>query len=79
MADFFATLRWPSWEREVADLPPNQGLSLMPPPFTAEGRDLARASRSAVPLAELHRNYDDMADQLNSLPEGANFQLKVTE
>jgi hypothetical protein len=79
MADFFATLRWPSWEREVADLPLNQGLSLMPPPFTAEGRNLARAGRSAVPLSELHRYYDDMADQLNSLPDGARFHLNVTE
>lgn len=79
LADFYDSLRWPSWEREVGVLPLNQGLSLMPPPFTAEGRNLARASRSAVPLAELHGFYDDMAKQLNRLPEGATFQFKVTE
>lgn len=79
LADFYDSLRWPSWEREVGGLPLNHGLSLVPPPFTAEGRNLAQASRSAVPLAELHGFYDDVADQLNRLPEGATFQLKVTE
>ena len=79
MTDFYDCLRWPSWEREAEALSLDQGLSLIPPPFTAEGRDLARVSRSAVPLAELHYFYADMADQLNRLPEGVTFQLKVTE
>lgn len=79
LPDFYESLRWPSWEREVGGLPLDQGLSLLPPPFTAEGCDLARASRSAVPLAELHGFYRDMAERLDRLPEGARFQLRVTE
>jgi Protein of unknown function DUF2625 len=79
LADFYSALRWPEWEQEVEVLAPDQGLSLIPPPFTAEGRDLAQVSRKAVPLAELHGFYDDVADQLNAVPNGSTFELKVTD
>lgn len=64
--DFYDSLRWPSWEREVGGLALDHGLSWMPPPFTTEGRDAARASRAAVPLTELHRFYEDVAEQLRT-------------
>ncbi len=79
LADFYAALRWPGWEREAATLPLDRGLSLMPPPFTAEGQDQSRVTRSAVPLRELHRFHEDMAAQLRGLPDDGGFELKVTE
>lgn len=79
LGDFFSTLRWPHWEHEVAALQPWQGLSLYPPPFTAQGQDLAAASRRAVPLQELVGFYEDAATQLAGTPDGQPFTLRVTE
>lgn len=57
LADAFEDLRWPGWEAEVAALRPDEGLSLYPPPFTAEGKDLSQVSRRPVPIAELLELY----------------------
>jgi hypothetical protein len=62
---FYGTLRWPGWEREVAAVPPDEGISVFPPPCTEQGRDLATASRKAVPIAQLVAFHHDMARQLN--------------
>ena len=53
LADFYAELRWSGWERELAALAPDQGISIVPPPWTEEGKNIGQASRRAVPLAEL--------------------------
>ncbi|HYX90941.1 MAG TPA: DUF2625 family protein [Myxococcaceae bacterium] len=50
---FYAGSRWPGWREEVARLSPDQGLALDPAPWTAEGKDLSRASRAPVPIREL--------------------------
>jgi hypothetical protein len=50
---FYAGSRWPGWREEVSRLSPDLGLSLSPSPWTAEGKDLSRASRTAVPIREL--------------------------
>lgn len=63
-ADAFSGLRWPGWERDVSGLAPDQGLSLYPPPFSVEGRDMTSVSHSRVPITELIEFYDDVADQL---------------
>ena len=55
--DFYAPLRWPGWQDEVAALALDQGLSIYPPPFTAQGQDLAMAGRRPVPVSELHSYY----------------------
>lgn len=62
LGEFYASLRWDGWEREVGDVPLSQGMSIYPPPFTAEGR--RPASRRPVPFTELLEFYDDMARQL---------------
>ena len=64
MSKTFAGLRWPGWESEVGALALDQGLSLYPPPFSNEGKDVSAVSRRAVPLAELHHFYTDAARQL---------------
>ncbi|MFU8870532.1 DUF2625 family protein [Micromonospora sp. SL4-19] len=63
---FYENLRWPGWEAEVADLALGQALSVWPPPFTKEGKDLSAVSRKAVSLAEVVSFYHDAARQLGS-------------
>lgn len=60
----FADLRWANWEQEVESLSPDQALSIFPPPFTKEGRDIASASRRPVPVRELFGFLDEAASQL---------------
>ena len=62
--DFYGDFRWPGWGEEVAELALDQGLSVWPPPFSAEGQDLATVSRRAVPFTELSAFYDAAAAQL---------------
>lgn len=78
-AEFYETWRWQDWEAEVAQLSPDQGLSLMPPPFTAEGANLANVSRRPIPFNELITFYDDMAAQSKDLGPGESFRLTVKD
>jgi hypothetical protein len=64
LADAFEPLRWTGWQQEISHLRPDQGLSIYPPPFTQEGKDLGAASRRPVPIQELFNFYDDAARQL---------------
>lgn len=61
---FYAALRWPGWAAEVAPIGLDQGISLMPPPWTAEGKDLSAVSRRPVPMAELVALHGAKADRL---------------
>jgi hypothetical protein len=61
---FYDDLRWPGWESEVEALTLDKGLSLWPPPFSAEGQDPGTVRRAAVPQAELIDFYGEMARQL---------------
>jgi hypothetical protein len=65
LTDTFSALRWAEWEKDTSPLSPATGLSLYPPPFTREGRDISSVSRRPTPLAELHAFYQDAASQLN--------------
>ena len=66
---FYASLRWPGWERETSGLSLAQGLSLYPPLWTREANaDLAATSRSAVPWQELLDLQQDVAGQLDGGP-----------
>ena len=57
VSGFYAALRWPGWEDDAAAIAPDEGFSLYPPPFTAEGRPIERASRRPVPMTELWDFY----------------------
>lgn len=76
---FYESVRWPGWEMEVSRLAPDEGLSLMPPPFAAEGADLSTVSRRTVPFTELQAFYDDVAAQLDGVEGRAEFTLRVTD
>ena len=62
--DFYADLRWPGWEQDVAAVRLDQGLAAWPPPWTVEGQG-PDVSRRVVPFAELVGFLDDAARQLN--------------
>jgi hypothetical protein len=64
LTQFYRGLRWPGWESEVAAVRLDQGINTLPPPWTAEGKDLATVSRRAIPLAELVSVQQDIARQL---------------
>ncbi len=64
LTDAFASLRWPGWEAEIDSLPLDHGMSLYPPPFSLEGKDLAKVSRRPVPMKDLLAFYDATARQL---------------
>jgi hypothetical protein len=66
---FYDTLRWPGWAAEVVDLSPDQGISTMPPPWTAEGKDLSTVSRKVVPLPQLVSFQQEMARQIGPTPQ----------
>ena len=50
---YYRDLRWDGWREEIASLPSDHGLHLYPPPFSAEGADVAAVSRRSVPVHEL--------------------------
>lgn len=52
-ASFYAPLRWSGWRDDVATVRGDQGLSVYPPLWSAEGRAEQATSRRAVPIEEL--------------------------
>jgi hypothetical protein len=70
-AEFNEHLRWPGWEAEVGALTPAQGLSVDPPPYSVEGRDLGAASRRPVPIAELLATYESLGAPLDAPAGGS--------
>jgi hypothetical protein len=61
LARFYAAARWEDWEKDTAALSLDDGFSICPPPWTAEGKQSERPSRKAVPMSELVGLHFDMA------------------
>lgn len=78
LSEFYSDLRWPGWQDETSTLGVRQGISVYPPPFTAEGREIGSASRRPVPYRELLEFYADMAAQLDGTEAGQQFRLAPT-
>ena len=51
---FYKHLLWDGWEKEVSSLNGDQGLSIYPPLWTVEGKNIPKASRRPCPIAELY-------------------------
>ncbi|WP_157387759.1 DUF2625 family protein [Nocardia terrae] len=69
LEDFYADLRWDGWAAETENLPPDQGLAIYPPLWSAEGRgDIAATSRRGCPLPELTAQHLDTAGQMAEPP-----------
>lgn len=52
LAGFYGDQRWPGWEQEVASLPGDQGINLVPF-LSAQGPPVAERNRRPVPLEEI--------------------------
>ncbi|WP_426731868.1 DUF2625 family protein [Myxococcus faecalis] len=66
LAGFYGAYRAAGWSEEVPRLSPDEGFSLHPPLWTAEGKDLTQVSRRAVPMTELLALQLDLARQLDA-------------
>jgi hypothetical protein len=77
--DFYCQMRWLGWTDEVMALAPDQGVSIYPPLFSAEGRDVGKAHRRPVPMNELLAFHADAAEQIKDLPPNARVHIRVTE
>ncbi|MBD8079752.1 DUF2625 family protein [Cellulosimicrobium arenosum] len=62
--DFYSSARWPGWYDEIASVGLDEGLSVYPPLWSVEGRDVARTTRSRVPLDELVVWHFEMAERM---------------
>lgn len=51
---FYSASRWLGWNLESATIGGDQALSLHPPPWTPEGRDLSQSSRKPTPIDEVY-------------------------
>lgn len=61
---FYAAVRWPGWEQEVAAVPPDKGIHTSPPLWSAEGKDLSAVSRKPISFTELVAFHEEMAEQV---------------
>lgn len=66
ISDFNAENRWTGWEREVAELEPDDGLSITPGLWTSESRPIEKTSRKVVRMEELWAMEQEAARQLEA-------------
>ncbi|MEV6300530.1 DUF2625 family protein [Actinoplanes sp. NPDC051861] len=64
MTQFYDSLRWPGWQQEVGVLPPDQGITVFPPPWSQEGQDLSTTTRAVAPLVQIASYHLETARQL---------------
>jgi hypothetical protein len=70
VARFYQSMRWSGWESEVPSLRGDQAFSFYPPLCAAEGKDIAKCSREACPIAEIFSfNLFELPKQLQSHSE----------
>lgn len=66
---FYADVRWPEWRADVPHLGGDQTFSLVPPPWTKEGKDPSRVSRRPVPASEVWELQPQLARELGPASE----------
>ncbi len=64
LATYYENMRWPGWQAEIAQVGGEHVLSLWPPPWTREGKDISKVSRRPVPALEQWRLQQDIAAQI---------------
>jgi hypothetical protein len=70
VGSFYASMRWPGWEGELASLHGDQALSFYPYLWTAEGKDVATCSRKPCPVDEIYSlNVPEFPRQLQATSE----------
>jgi hypothetical protein len=78
LSAFYAELRWPGWEQEVAALDGDHGISFYPM-LWATGSALQDRSRRVVPQRELWALHRDMADQLKDFPPDSQVRIQISD
>jgi hypothetical protein len=76
---FYATLRWPGWESDIAPLGADTGFSIYPPLWTNADTPISERSRKLVPMVELWGVQQDFARQIENLPDGSSIKLNVVD
>jgi len=51
---FYSGLRWENWKADMIKLGANEGYSMYPYPWTLEGKDIDKVSKTAVPIQQLY-------------------------
>jgi hypothetical protein len=54
LAKFYESFRWPGWQAEISSLTADEALSIYPPLFTKEGKDIAKCLRRRCPVSEIY-------------------------
>ncbi len=72
---FYADIRWPGWEQEVAQMTGDQGFSFWPMLWSAEGKSPER-SRRVVPQCEVWKLQQGIARQVTDLPPGTPIRIR---
>jgi hypothetical protein len=78
LRSLYASLRWEGWQDEVLPLAGDRAL-LVWPPLVAAGPPLAERARRSVPMTEVWGLYQQLAEELAELPDGARFEVRVPE
>jgi hypothetical protein len=76
--EFYKSLRWAGWQKEVEALPLDKGLHVLPPLFMKRDPKLP-TQRKPVPIDELWRFTIDMSEQMRAkgVRPGDKMMLKV--
>jgi hypothetical protein len=75
LAAFYANLRWPGWEADLATVGPDEAFSFYPW-LGFEAESIATRSRRVIPARELWSFNHWLREQVKGLPSGA--QVRVT-
>lgn len=73
---YYADYRWDGWQRDVEAAPGDRAYSIVPFPFTQDA-PIPRRSRRLIPVAELYGLYQDLARQLEDVPDGTPIELEI--
>lgn len=74
---FYADLMWTGWKDDAAATQPASLLACYPPLFAAEARHGGASSRKPAPWQEVLGFHDDMARQLEDVPDGGQVAVAV--
>jgi len=72
---FYEGSRWRGWRDEVGAATFDQAIHVSPPLWTREGKNIAAASRKAVPATELFALHLETASQLAGLEDRVTIKL----
>lgn len=64
MNDFYETLRWEGWQKDLSDLKPDYTYSFYPFLWTKQGADINKVTRKVIPVEEVYNFNMEMKSSL---------------